>query len=114
MGLYVLYEIYLHENVKTTPFYRLVLDLLSRKEVLHAAEQKLLTDFLQSVPRIAKQTPSQYIREAEKTLSVPVPVPVPLDLEPYRKAHVDNMPAVSLLHAASLSPLLTDFMEIDK
>ena len=108
IGLYLLYEIYLHENVKTTPFYQLVLDLLSRRNKLHVAEQKLLTDFLQSVPRIAKHTPAQYIRDAEHA----PPAKELQDLEPYRKAHIENMPTTLPLPAAALSALLPDVDEV--
>ncbi len=102
--MHLLYEIYLHENVKTTPFYQLVLDLLSRRGKLHVAEQKLLTDFLQSVPRIAKQTPAQYIRDAQHA----PPAKELQDLEPYRKAHIENMPITQPLPASALPALLSD------
>lgn len=107
VGLYVLYEIYLHENVKTTPFYQLVLDLLGRAATLHVAEQHLLTDFVKSVPKIAKQTTTAYIAEAEKK---PAPQ-LDLDLEPYRKAHKENMPKTSILGGSALIPLIRDVEE---
>ena len=104
MGLYILYEIYLHENVRTTPFYQLVLDLLEKAETLHPAEQSLLVDFVKSVPKIAKQTPHSYISEA---LKVPSPQ-LPLDLEPYRKAHKENMPKTDEKSAASMLAVVND------
>ena len=104
VGLYILYEIYLNEKVKTTPFYQLVLDLLESRETLHPAERRLLTDFLKSVPRIAKQTPIEYIQETEKAPADPSQP----DLEPYRKAHVANMPKTSLLQGASTISILRD------
>ncbi|MDR3549207.1 MAG: hypothetical protein P4M11_13260 [Candidatus Pacebacteria bacterium] len=104
VGLYILYEIYLHENVKTTPFYQLVLDLLARADTLHVAEQKLLTDFLKSVPKVGKLTPSEYIMEAERLPAVRFQQ----DLEPYRKAQAENMPRTALHHSASLSAVVRD------
>ncbi len=107
VGLYILYEIYLNENVKTTPFYKLVLDLLARPEALHPAERKLLIGLIKSVPRIAKQTPMQYVKEAE---SEPPPR-LDVDLEPYRKSQTENMPKTTLLEAASISPVVKDAEE---
>lgn len=104
MGLYILYEIYLHENVKTTPFYQLVLDLLSRSGTLHVAEQKLLAGFLRSVPRMGKQTPTEFIAEAEKA----APAKFHQDLEPYRKAHIENMPQTKLTDSAGIISVLCD------
>lgn len=104
VGLYVLYEIYLHENVKTTPFYQLVLDLLDHADLLHIAEQSLLMDFVKSVPKISKQTPKEYIAEANKMPRQQLL----LDLEPYRKAHKENMPKTNEISAASLTSLIRD------
>ena len=104
VGLYILYETYLHENVKTTPFYPLVLNLLARIDSLHVAERRLLTDYLSSVPKIAKQSPLEYVKETERlgtTLQRP-------DLEPYRRAHADNMPATDPLSAAAVTPTVRD------
>ncbi len=104
VGLYILYEAYLNEKVKTTPFYQLVLNLLESHNFLHPAERRLLTDFLKSVPRIAKQTPLEYMKETEKAtggLGQP-------DLEPYRKAHTANMPPTSQLQGASTIKVLRD------
>jgi len=98
VGLYILYEIYLHENVKTTPFYQIVLTLLSQANTLHAAEQKLLADFLRSAPKVGKQTPIEFIKGVEKS----VPGKFNQDLEPYRKAHTENMPRTSLLQASEV------------
>lgn len=81
-----------------------MLDLLAKADTLHVAEQKLLTDFLKSVPKIAKQTPIEYIKEAEKS----IPVKFQQDLEPYRKAHADNMPKASPIHAASIPTVIRD------
>ena len=102
--MYILYEIYLHENVKTTPFYQLVLDLLSHADALHVAEQKLLADFLRSVPKVGKQTPAEFIKEAEKS----APGKFQQDLEPYRKAHAENMPKTNLLYGSEVSPAIRD------
>ncbi len=104
VGLYVLYEIYLHENVKTTPFYKLVLDLLDRAETLHIAEQCLLIDFVKSVPKMAKQSPAEYITEIEKRPRQQLD----LDLEPYRKAHKENMPKTTVLDSSALVPVIRD------
>ncbi len=104
VGLYILYEIYLNENVKTTPFYQLVLDLLARADTLHVAEQKLLADFLRSVPKVGKQTPSEFIKEAEKS----APGKFQQDLEPYRKAHAENMPKTSPLYGAQVTSVVRD------
>ena len=104
VGLYVLYEIYLHENVKTTPFYQLVLDLLDKAKLLHVAEQKLLIELVKSVPKIAKQTPNQYIKEAENE-SAMILQP---DLEPHRKAQAENMPKTGYLSASSIVTVLRD------
>jgi len=104
VGLYILYEIYLHENVKTTPFYQLVLDLLAKPDSLHVAEHKLLTEFLKSVPKFAKQTPAEYIKEAEKS----APEKFQQDLDPYRKAHAENMPRTNPMHASSIPNILRD------
>jgi hypothetical protein len=90
--------------VKTTPFYQLVLNLLAKADTLHVAEQKLLTEFLKSVPKIAKQTPTEYIKEAEKSC----PEKNFQDLEPYRKAHADNMPRTNLQHASSIPIVLKE------
>jgi hypothetical protein len=102
VGLYILYGIYLHENVKTTPFYQIVLTLLSQANSLHAAEQKLLADFLRSVPKVGKQTPIEFIKGVEK----PVPGKFNQDLEPYRKAHTENMPHTNLLQASEVINIL--------
>ena len=104
VGLYILYEIYLHENVRTTPFYQLVLNLLSQAELLHPAERKLLVGFVKSVPKIAKQTLNHYIQEAEHDSALEPE----LDLEPYRKAHAENMPKTSSLSACSITNLIRD------
>ncbi len=106
-GLYILYEIYRHENVKTTPFYQLMLDLLSSP--IHISERKLLTELVKSVPKIAKLTPSQYLSQSvAESESVPAAT-IGLDLEPYRKAHAENMPAAPLKAAASVPPMIDDF-----
>lgn len=98
VGLYILYEIYLDENVKTTPFYMLVLELLSRVETLHVAEQKLLTDFIKSAPKNSKLTPIDYIKEAQINHQ-----PIShIDLELYRKTHIENMPKTTPLNASSV------------
>ncbi len=110
MGLYILYEIYLHENVKTTPFYQLVLDLLARADTLHVAEQRLLTDFLKSVPKIGKQTPAEYIKEAERAGATRFRQ----DLGPYRKAHAENMPRTAGHFAASVNAVVGDPDQEDK
>ncbi len=105
VGLYILYEIYRHENVRTTPFYQLVLDLLSKAESLHPAEQNLLVEFVKSVPKIAKQTPDAYIAEVAGKGGKPQ---IPVDLEPYRKAHKENMPKTGPISEASLLPVISD------
>ena len=110
IGLYILYEIYLHENVKTTPFYELVLDLLSKADTLHAAEQKLLMDFLKSVPKVGKQIPAEYIKEVEKS----PPTKFQQDLEPYRKAQAENMPKTSALYASAISAVIRDDEDNEK
>jgi hypothetical protein len=104
VGLHLLYECYLHENVKTTPFYPLVLNLLQQPDGLHPAERRLLTAYLNSVPKIAKLTPAEYIQETEKT----PPDSLSCDFEPYRKAHAGHMPQTSPYCAAALTPVLRD------
>lgn len=104
IGLYILYEIYLNENVKTTPFYQLVLNLLSAANSLHPAEQKLLMDFLRSVPKVAKQTPGDFIVGVQRAESERFRK----DLCPYRKAHAENMPCTSPLYCAAVAPTLCD------
>jgi hypothetical protein len=103
-GLYILCEIYSCDNVRTTPFYQLVLDLLASVEDLHVAEYKLLNGFLTSVPRVGKKTPADFIQEAEMGDTSKSSI----DLEPYRKAHSENMPHTHLLHGAAVPPLLVD------
>lgn len=99
-----MYEIYLHENVKTTPFYKLVLDLLTRSETLHIAEQRLLSGFLRSVPKMSKQTPTEFIAEAEKSGGGKFQQ----DLDPYRKAHIENMPQTASLDNSGIISTLSD------
>jgi len=106
IGLYILCSIYFHEDVKTTPFYQLILDLLARVETLRIAEQKMLIEFVKSVPKFAKQTPVQYIREAEAEAEPPAKLLQ--DLEPYQKAHSENMPTTNLLNSASLTSVIRD------
>lgn len=105
VGLFILYEIYLHANVKTTPFYQIMLDLLTRKNSIHPAERKLLLSLVKSVPKISKLTPKQYIemtnKEEEKNEEV--------DLEPHKKAHTENMPSIPLLNSASIVSVVDDF-----
>lgn len=102
--MYILYEIYLNENVKTTPFYQLVLDLLSHADQLHPAEQKLLVDFLRYVPRMGKQTPGEFINEVKKSINGKFKQ----DLEPYRKLHAENMPSTSLLYHSQMNTVISD------
>ena len=104
VGLYILYEIYLNENVKTTPFYQLVLDLLSRSSELHVSEQRLLADFLHSVPKVGKQTPAEFILTAEKTTTGKFNQ----DLEPYRKAHIENMPKTTIMNGSEVDAIVRD------
>jgi heat shock protein HspQ len=92
----------LHENVKTTPFYQLVLNLLSNPQHLHPAEQKLLTDFLQSVPKVGKQTVNEFMQEVNKSVNKKSL----RDLEPYYKVHAENMPRTNLLYSCEVSPIL--------
>jgi hypothetical protein len=69
ISFYILYELYHHENVKSTPFEAVVLSSIQTcashinpgtnqvgEENQFKAELKLLTDFLFSVPKIAKNT----------------------------------------------------------
>jgi len=95
---------YLHEHVKTTPFYQLVLDLLSHSEDLHIAEQRLLSGFLRSVPKMSKQTPTEFIAEVEKLGAERLQQ----DLEPYRKAHIEHMPNTTLLDSSSIINVISD------
>lgn len=105
VGLFILYKTYLHANVKTTPFYQMMLDLFAKKNPISISEKELLLNLIQSVPKVSKMTPKQYIemstRDKEKYGEV--------DLEPYRKAHVENMPCISLLHSASIMSSIDDF-----
>jgi hypothetical protein len=58
VAFYILYELYHHENVKTTPFVPIVLRSLQECEMqpeMMKVEMKLLTDFLISVPKVFKQ-----------------------------------------------------------
>ena len=104
VGLHVLSKIYAQENVATTPFYKLMLDLLENSELLHVAEQSLLAEFVKSVPKISKLTPSEYIAQVEAA----PPPNLQLDLEPYRKSQKLNMPKTNELNSSSLLPLLPD------
>ena len=104
VALYILYETYLHDKVKTTPFYSLILNLLAHIDSLHPSERHLLIDYLKSVPKIAKQTPTEYVKETEK-MAGPIVCP---ELEPYRRAHVENMPSADGLSAVSVTPTVRD------
>jgi hypothetical protein len=95
---------YLHEHVKTTPFYQLVLDLLARSESLHIAEQRLLSGFLRSVPKMSKQTPTEFIAEVEKLGAEKLKQ----DLEPYRKAHIEHMPNTTVLDSSGIISVICD------
>jgi hypothetical protein len=90
--------------VKTTPFYQLVLNLLENASSLHSAEQRLLMDFLGSVPKVGKQAPSEFISEVERSECGKFKK----DLSPYRKAHAENMPHTSLLHSSELGLTISD------
>ena len=90
--------------MKTTPFYQLVLNLLENASSLHPAEQRLLIDFLRSVPKVGKQTPSEFISEVEKSECEKFKK----DLSPYRKAHAENMPRTTLLHSSELISIISD------
>ena len=104
IGLYILCEIYHYDNVRTTPFYQLILNLLASPEDLHVAEHKLLNGFLTSVLRVGKKTPEEYAKEAEiGEYAKPF-----IDLEPYRKAHRESMPHTHLLHEAAVPQLLVE------
>ena len=94
----------MNENVKTTPFYQLVLNLLSNPQYLHPAEQKLLTDFLQSVPKVGKQTVNEFMQEVDKSINKKSLY----DLEPYYKVHAENMPLTNLLYSCEVSPVLRE------
>ena len=106
IGLYILYELYRNENVKTTPFYQLMLDLLSSTVLTHPAEKKLLTELVKSMPKFSKITPSQYIKALEEEESAWRSLE--LDLEPHRKAHSESMPCAPLIHSSSVSSIIMD------
>ncbi len=106
VGLYILHGIYLHESneedVTTTPFYQLVLDLLSRADTLPLPEQKLLLCFLRSVPpRVGKQTPAEYIKEAEDEGAV-------AETSGSKNKHKKKAEEKSTLRKASLIHVLDD------
>ncbi len=103
IGLYIIYGMYLNDKVKTTPFYQLVLDRLGQNDPLHLAERRLLTDILKAVPRVARRTPAEYIREANSS-----PDLTPVELEPYRRAHAENMPKADAIHACSVAGVVGD------
>lgn len=99
-----MYAIYLHENVTTTPFYQLVLDLLKKPKNLHPSERKLLTDFLKSVPKVGKQTPNEYVQESDKDEDGKYCK----DLYPYYKAHAEHMPHTNLLCHSEVESIIRD------
>jgi len=109
IALNILYEIYLHENVKTTPFYQLMLDLLVASSK-HPAETRLLNELVKSVPKISKLTPNQLIKSTEA--EVPKTKFFETDMEPYKKAHTENMPIVPLIHSSSVPPVISDHNDI--
>ena len=98
----MLSKIYEHENVATTPFYKLMLDLLESSELLHVAEKSLLIELVKSVPKISKLTPAEYISQIEAT----PPPRLQLDLEPYKKSHKQNMPKTAEFD--SILPIIHD------
>ena len=90
--------------MRTTPFYQLVLDLVGIPNSLQLPEQRLLEGFLKSIPKMAKQTPIEYLSEASKL----PPPQFPSDLTPYQNAHNENMPKTNLLTKASTVPIISD------
>lgn len=82
----------------------MVLDRLSNPSKLHIAEEKLLSGFLRSVPRIENQTPTEFVAGAEKSEIEEQKQ----DLEPYHKAHIENMPHTNLLNKSGVAGLIRD------
>lgn len=113
-----MYSAFQHENVRTTPFYQLVLDLLATPQNLHPAELFLLVDFVKSIPKISKQTPDQLVSDCSKN---PIDTSqIVTDLQPYKKAHLENMPKTGDFEKSAIFPVIRDtdqdqkILEIDK
>eukprot|EP00347_Sterkiella_histriomuscorum_P008145 403346208 len=120
IAFYILYQLYRHENVSSTPFEAVVLS--SFQTCLHhintatnqvgeenqlKAEFKLLTDFLVSIPKMSKQQIYQYIQEVENSKD-PVEVPIP-DINQYIKIYQEKMPKLSGPKAFSITGILQDY-----
>jgi hypothetical protein len=119
VAFYILYELYHHENVKSTPFEAVVLSSFQTcawhlntetnqvgEENQFKAEFKLLSDFLVSVPKISKQAVKDYITEVEASKE-PLQNPIP-DIKNYIDIHVANMPRVFGPKAYALTGILRD------
>jgi hypothetical protein len=104
VGLYILFETYPHETVKTTPFATFLLNLLIRLDSLHLAERRLLVEYSRAGPKIGKHTPAEYVKEAER-LGQEIPAP---DLELFRQEVTANLIATDALSAASVAPTVRD------
>ena len=101
VALYLLYEIHLNDHVKTTPFFQLIIDLLSGIPI-HPAEWKFLAEILRSATKVSSMTPNQYINlgSEEKLEDV--------DIQPYMKAHAENMPIVPLINCTSIKTVISE------
>ncbi|CDW77476.1 UNKNOWN [Stylonychia lemnae] len=119
IAFYILYQLYRHENVKSTPFEAVVMSSLQTcvqhinmstnqvgEDNQYKAEFKLLTDFLVSVPKMSKQQVGQYIQDIENNKD-PLELPIP-DLKEYINMFQQNMPKINGMKAHSLTGILRD------
>ena len=82
-----------------------MLNLIEKLDTLQPPEQQLLVGFINSVPKIAKQTPAMYIAVVSKE----PPPPIPSDLAPYQKAHNENMPNTDTMRKSSIIDIVADY-----
>ena len=105
VGFYLLYDIYRHESLPTTPFVPLVVEIVEK--TLDEVERKFLLQFLSSLPKeLPKQSVQSFLQSCDPNEQPAIP-----DLDAFRRMHQESAPGVSKAHSIGLRPIIKDDSE---
>ena len=102
VGFYLLYDIYRHESLPTTPFVPLVVEIVEK--TTDEVERKFLLQFLSSLPKeLPKQSAQSFLQSCDPAEQVPIP-----DLDAVRRMHQESAPSVSKANSIGVRPVIKD------
>ena len=105
VGFYLLYDIYRHESLPTTPFVPLVVEIVEK--TTDEVERKFLLQFLSSLPKeLPKQSVQSFLQSCDPAEHPAIP-----DLDAFRRMHQESAPGVSKANSIGLRPVIKDWSD---